>query len=65
MGLSSFMLGLATAFLVCASFAFAFDGRFGFQFMVAGGACAGASVAVTLSASRRARKAAPDPGLRA
>lgn len=60
MGFSSFMLGLATAFLVCAGVSFALHGLFGIYYLLAGGASAGASVAAALIDSRRAGKA-PTP----
>ncbi|MEA3137157.1 MAG: hypothetical protein QOJ26_1834 [Thermoplasmata archaeon] len=58
MGFSSFMLGLASAFLVCASVSFALHGLFGFYYLTAGGASASAAVVVTLLDSRRAAEVA-------
>jgi hypothetical protein len=64
MGFSSFMLGLATAFLVCAAVSFAMHGLFGLYYLIAGGASAGASVAAALIDSRRAGKATAATPLR-
>ncbi|HJQ93194.1 MAG TPA: hypothetical protein VJ874_02790 [Candidatus Thermoplasmatota archaeon] len=58
MGFPSFMLGLAAGFLASASISLALGGILELYYLVAGGACASASVAVALFDSRRAGRAA-------
>ncbi|MHB1261438.1 MAG: hypothetical protein ACYC2H_06950 [Thermoplasmatota archaeon] len=54
MGFASYMLGLATGFLVCAIVSFSFSGLFGTYYLAIGSVSAGASVVVTLMGARRA-----------